>query len=262
MGRFHATVAIRRVAVSTIASELLAALPAAPPMPGSVVTLREDRPRDAGRYRAVIDNDPARPLDLMPATPAEIARIAALAIEARALLARTCPPLADEIDTLGHEIVLATSGGLRGFGGAASVFLWGAVVLNPTRVHDRVTMAESLAHETAHAMLFGLTLGVDLTTNDPTERHGSPLRPDPCPIEGIVHATYVLARMIYALDHARRSERLDETERALIETKLERNRADYEAGLATVDAHARFTEDGAAIFAACRRAMVTSGASA
>ena len=244
-------------AASSIASELLAALPAAPPMPGTVVTLSEedlDR-RDVPRYLAVIDNDRERPLALVPATGDEVARIAALTVEARGLLAETSPALLDEIDTLGHEIVLATSGGPRGFGGAATVFLWGAVMLNPTLVPDRVTLVESLAHESAHALLFGLTLGADLTTNDPAERYGSPLRPDPRPIEGIVHATYVLARMVFALDAISGSARLSAEEREDVGRKIERNLTNYAVGLRTVDAHARFTEDGAMIFEACRKAM-------
>ena len=171
------------------------------------------------------------------------------------LLAETSPALLDEIDTLGHEIVLATSGGPRGFGGAATVFLWGAVMLNPTLAPDRVTLVESLAHESAHALLFGLTLGADLTTNDPAERYGSPLRPDPRPIEGIVHATYVLARMVFALDAISGSARLSAEEREDVGRKIERNLTNYAVGLRTVDAHARFTDDGAMIFEACRKAM-------
>ena len=244
-------------AAASIASELLAVLPAPPPVPGTVVTLsEEDLGRgDVPRYLAVIDNDAERPLALAPASREEVTRIAALTVEARHLLAETSPALLDEIDTLGHEIVLATSDGPRGFGGAATVFLWGAVMLNPALVPDRVTLVEGLAHETAHALLFGLTLGADLTTNDPGERYGSPLRPDPRPIEGIVHATYVLARMIHALDAVRGSACLVADESAHIARKIDQNWTNYAAGLQTVDAHARFTEEGAKIFQACRKAM-------
>lgn len=241
-------------AVARLAGELLASdVSAASSTVGQVLTVSEgDLGADAERYIRLIDSDPARPIGLVPVQPAETARIAALAAEARALLDETCPALLDEMDTLGHQIVLATGAGPRGFGGAASVFLWGAVILNPTRVPDRVTLVEALAHETAHALLFGLTLGADLTTNGPDARFASPLRPDPRPIEGIVHATYVLARMNYALERLHGSSRLAPAERAAIEAKRARNRANYASGLATVDAHARFTPEGSAIFDACR----------
>ena len=223
---------------------------------GHVVTVsRHDLGADAERYIRLIDSDPTRPIGLVPVAPAETARIAALVTKARLLLSEACPALLDEMDWLGHQIVLTRSAGPRTFGGAATVFLWGAVVLNPDRVPDRIALVESLAHETAHALLFGMTLGANLTTNDPSERYASPLRPDLRPIEGIVHATYVLARMNYALERLCSSPRLEERERALIEQKASRNLASYAAGLETVEAHARFTAEGTSIFDACRAAM-------
>ena len=194
-------------AVCPLIAELLARAPGAPAAAGTVLALcaRDLGARDAARYTAILDSDPGMPLGLVGATPAEVARIAANTAEARGLLAEACPALLDEIDALGHQIVLATSGDGDRFGGAACIFVWGAVAINPARVPDRVTLVEALAHETAHALLFGLTLGVDLTLNDPAERYASPLRRDPRPIEGIVHATYVLARMVYALGTLRGS---------------------------------------------------------
>ncbi len=254
----QAVLALDEPAVATAADALLAALPAPPPVPGRVVGLgAEWLGRDAALYRAVIDSDPARPLDLQPPPAAEVARLARLTAEARGLMRAACPALADECDRLGHEIVLATNA-RKSFGGAATVFLWGAVMLNPDRIPDRVTLVEALAHECAHALLFGLTLGADLTTNGPNARYASPLRPDPRPIEGIVHATYVLARMIHALEHLLAGAPLTPDERRGAAEKLARNRRDYAAGLSVVDAHARFTPEGAAIFSACRAAMGTA----
>ena len=128
-------------------------------------------------------------------------------------------------------------------------------MLNPSLVPNRIILIESLAHETAHALLFGLTLGADLSTNGPNARYASPLRADARPIEGIVHATFVLARMVYALERLAARSALTEEERALVGSRLARHRESYTAGLAVVDAHARFTEAGAAIFQACRQAM-------
>lgn len=242
-------------AVASAAAALLAALPAPPPVPGRVLALGPDAlGTDTVLYRSVIDSDPARPLDLQPPGADEVARLTDLTREARALMRAASPALADECDRLGHEIVLATNA-RDSFGGAATVFLWGAVMLNPGRIPDRVTLVESLAHECAHALLFGLTLGADLTTNGPGARYASPLRPDPRPIEGIAHATYVLARMIHALDCLLAGAPLTPDERRCASEKLARNRRDYAAGLSVVEAHARFTREGAAIFSACRAAM-------
>ncbi len=244
-------------AIRPLATDLLAQSPRVPAPPGTVLALAacDLGATDAARYEAVLDNDPAVPLRLVGASAAEVERVGGLCGAGRDLLGETCPALLDEIDTLGHQIVLADSAEGSRFGGAASVFLWGAVALNPSRVPDRVTLVESLAHEAAHALLFGLTRGVDLTANDPAARYASPLRADPRPMEGLVHATYVLARMCYALHALQRSARLDEVERALVRAKLAANRARYDDGLSTVTSHAVFTAEGVIIFERCVAAM-------
>ena len=149
--------------VARLAGELLGAGPEHFGPPGHVVTLA---PHDLGanveRYVRMIDNDPENPLALEASSPAEVSRLAALMAEARDLLAEADPALLDEIDTLGHEIVLATSAGPCGFGGAASVFLWGAVVLNPALIADRVTLVEALARSALTAA--GASCGRSLTS--------------------------------------------------------------------------------------------------
>ena len=244
---------------SSLAAELLARDAAQVSRLGSVLTFSQAAlGEDAARCAAVVDNDPAHPLGLCAVEDAEVARIAGLLPSARDLLGRAKPALLDEIDALGHQLLLGV-GTRVAFGGAASVFLWGAVVLNPTLVLDRIDLIESLAHETAHALLFGLTLGEDLTTNDPAERFSSPLRADPRPIEGIVHATFVLGRMIFALGGLGRAPGVQATERLRIAEKIDRNVALYRAGLGVVEAHARFTPAGAEILHNCRCSMVELG---
>lgn len=158
------------------------------------------------------------------------------------------------MDALSQQVLLGVGDGAR-FGGAASVLLWGAVVLNPVLVKDRADLAEALAHETAHALLFGLVLGANLTLNDPAERFASPLRSDPRPIEGLVHAVYVLARIVWTLRRLAASDALTATERGRAADKINRNLARFHDGLSTVNAHARFTRVGTEISAECRRAM-------
>ena len=245
----------RLTEASSLAAELLARDAGQVSRPGTVLTFSPAAlGEDAARCAAVVDNDPAHPLGLNAVDDAEVERIAGLLPSARDLLGRVEPSLLDEIDALGHQLLLGV-GARAVFGGAASVFLWGAVVLNPTLVLDRIDLIESLAHETAHALLFGLTLGEDLTTNDPAECFSSPLRADPRPIEGIVHATFVLGRMIFALRSLAGATGVGATERLRIAGKIDRNIALYRAGLGVVEAHARFTPAGAHIFNDCRCAM-------
>lgn len=242
---------------SALIDDLLGRSPSVEGEPGRLRTFSQAHlGADTARCLAVVDNDPAHPLGLTGVSEEDLNRTAGLLTGARALLARADPALLDEIDGLGHLILLGR-GGRERFGGAASVFLWGAVVLNPDLSQDRVGLAEALAHETAHALLFGLTLGADLTTNDPEALFSSPLRADPRPMEGIVHATYVLARMCLALQRLRAhaADALSSAEIGRLEQKLVRNLSSYDAGLSVVDRHARFTPAGAEILTRCRTFM-------
>ncbi len=181
---------------------------------------------------------------------------------ARALLATVQPALLAEIDALTPEIVLVGSPGTPGgavFHGASSFYVWGSLTLNAAEHKTRVDLVRGLAHEAGHGLLHGLTLGAPLVANDPVERYASPLRDDPRPMEGLVHAAYVLARMRLAMDTLARSDVVPAAER---EEAAEYGRAAASAfadALATIDAHARFTPQGAVIFAGARRAMAGAG---
>ena len=69
-----------------------------------------------------------------------------------------------------------------------------------------------------------------------------------------MHAVYVLARMVWALRRLEALDALAPAERRRVEDKIARNLRLFHDGLQTVDAHARFTPEGGAIFDACRRA--------
>lgn len=113
------------------------------------------------------------------------------------------------------------------------------------------------AHMFALAPEHGRTLAVDLASRRALAESADVViaEADPRPIEGIVHATYVLARVNHALVRIREHTELSPAEQAAIDAKIARNAANYEAGRETVRAHARFTPDGAAIFTACQEAM-------
>ena len=110
-------------------------------------------------------------------------------------------------------------------------------------------------HESGHSLLFGVNAGAPLVENDARERYPSPLREDPRPMDGIVHASYVLARMYYALSHLEASSLLEPDERAEAQRLMSFAGEAYIDGLAVVDAHARFTDVGAQVFAGARQAM-------
>jgi HEXXH motif-containing protein len=166
------------------------------------------------------------------------------------LLDGCAPALAAELRNLVREIVFVRSESGDGrlvFHGASTFYLWGAIFLNAERHSNRVVMAEGLAHESAHSLLFGFTFGAPLVENPPEERFPSPLRYDPRPMDGIAHATFVLARMEYCMQQLLRSNRLTDEERSLALAASRRNQANYREGADVIAAHARFTPIGAAL---------------
>lgn len=117
------------------------------------------------------------------------------------LLDREVPALAGEIRALVREVIPVVGGpndtGI--FEGASHYQLWGALFLNAAPVENRVEMAERVAHESAHSLLFGFCIDQPLVHNDDDERYPSPLREDPRPMDGIYHATFVSARMHWTM---------------------------------------------------------------
>ena len=81
------------------------------------------------------------------------------------------------------------------FGGVTSLTLWGAVTLNTELHRTPLEIAEGLVHESAHTLLFGYAADERLVRNPDSERFASPLRPDPRPMDGVFHATFVCARL-------------------------------------------------------------------
>jgi HEXXH motif-containing protein len=87
-------------------------------------------------------------------------------------------------------------------------------------------------------------MGKPLVENEVEELYPSPLRSDPRPMDGVVHATYVTARMYYAATRLLQSGLLTEEEMHEARERIERNARGYAEGVAVVEANARWTEAG------------------
>jgi HEXXH motif-containing protein len=203
----------------------------------------------AARYARLIDDDPERRCSIRP-LDSGFQDAYSRVCSALLLLDQSVPELAQEIRSLVREIVLVTDAEgnePRSFDGASTFYLWGAVLLN---VGDstRLDLAQQIAHEAAHLLLFGLMMGQPLTENDLEERHTSPLRQDPRPMEGVVHAAYVLARMSYALERLLDSGllSLDEQEKARLD--LATHRGLFFDTLPVIMRHARLKPGGDSAF--------------
>jgi HEXXH motif-containing protein len=127
--------------------------------------------------------------------------------EARSLIRCLDPPLAGLMDRLQPLLVLCAPGANarfsgQGFGNATCFFFRGASLFNASRATNPIQMAERLVHEYAHAELFVLAQDGALCLNGDDERHSVRIRPDPRPMNGILHALHVVSRVCPVLERA------------------------------------------------------------
>ena len=244
-----------------VARELLREIAAAPNHPGGPLVLELGDPardRAASRYHRLIDTDASESFQILPPPP-ELSRACRQQIAgAFALLERGDPELAGEIRGLLREIVLAVGPirpGSMTFDGASSFMLWGAIVLNPRMFASALEVAQALAHESGHNLLFGLCADGALVEDDDVPRYVSPLRRDLRPMDGIVHATFVTARMHRSLLQLREAGVLDAEQNERAGRLLADHRENFAKGWEIVARDARLTARGRSILADARRHM-------
>ncbi len=202
------------------------------------------------RYFTQIASDATTPLTVFPAQAADYQRAEKFIHESFDILSESCPSLHDEIRALLKRVMLGagpTEKNAFTFDGASAFGLWGAILLNAIEPKDVVDMVQTLAHESCHNLLFGYCIEGRLVENPDEERHASPLRLDPRPLDGIFHATFVLARMHYSIEQIAKNPRLSEELRAKIIKECQLRAASFYDGLATLKAHARYTPEGQAL---------------
>jgi hypothetical protein len=206
------------------------------------------------RYLTYLNVDPTTQINFKTLSASKFDNIRRIANDAFAVFARVAPELGAEIRSLITEIVFvsgAPNASLR-FYGATSFFCWGAMFLNADAYRGLVKMIDGLSHESAHAYLFALSLGDSFVDNLDDELHPSPLRPDPRPLDGTFHATYVSARMHYALSHVIEGGAFSESEENEARTALAASCAAFSDGFKTLSDYASLTALG-------RRVMEAAG---
>ena len=190
-----------------------------------------------------------------PISAATARRFAALVTEGLALLQAAAPELHGEITGLLSEMLFAQApaGAAMEFDGASHYQFWGLLLLNPSHHHTPLGIAEVLAHEAGHSLLFGLTIDEPLVCNDDDELFVSPLRPDPRPMDGIYHATFVSARMAWAMEALADSGLLTPTEQQRARDEAAKDRENFSKGWHTVQQHGRLSETGRRVIESAHR---------
>lgn len=166
--------------------------------------------------------------------------------DAWALARERLPDLAAEMQSLVAQIILvgnAPNARLH-FDGGSSYMLWGALIVNAEPTRSSVAMLELLAHETAHLLLFAAAHAEPLVTNPETERYPSPLREDLRPMDGIYHATWVSARMAWAMRQLALHPATPAAQAKEAESALTLDLSNFHAGHEVVRAHGQLTPTG------------------
>jgi HEXXH motif-containing protein len=229
---------------------------------GLVSALAQERPADTAmrvlplgdpalaaseeRYLRFLNSDDSCSFDFLPPSPEQVRAFMTQLSNVTDLMIATMPELLAEMRAIISEIILvagAMDARMR-FDGGSCYRLWGALFLNAERHQSRVELLEVLAHESGHSLLFGMSIEEPHILNADAERYASPLRVETRPMDGVFHATYVSARMHWAMSRLIESGLLNEDERAMAMKAREDDRRHFESGLETVAAHARLTTTG------------------
>ena len=214
---------------------------------------------EAARYQWAFGDEGDTRIVFTAPPPAIYAQAARSLEAAMAALRDADPELHGEMLGLVGEVVFAAGapGAAMTFDGVTAFYATGALVLNAAE-HQTVPGAlATLAHETAHALMFAASEGRPLVENAPDERYPSPLRDDPRPMNGVFHATIVTARMAYALDRVLAADCLAGAGQAEAAALRAGARQAFQAGLDVVGGHGRPTALGAGFLRGAERYMAT-----
>ncbi len=232
-----------------------------PPAPERWVRSLQDRPTaEQDRYQRLL-----LPGDIAADEPAsEDFKLALERIgEAMDLLDQGFPEMAAEIRALLWEVVVAvgpTDPDSLTFDGSSSYMLWGAIMLNARGQANVLDTAQALAHESGHNLLFGLCANGPLVENDDEENFAHPLRQDPRPMDGVVHAAFVTARMHQTVERLLESGVLDDEQAAAARRELELHRTNFEAADDVIRSAAILTEVGERAIGAARAQLAVPAA--
>lgn len=200
----------------------------------------------ARRYRALMSEESAAGFRI-----AEPAKKQAMAYRNQieqgiALMQRALPELAGEVYEIVHELIMVTGNGGSDcqFDGGSHYQLWGALFLNADIPRKPCAMVEAIAHESAHSLLFGFCIDEPLVVNTDEQLFSSPLRHDHRPMDGIYHATFVSARMHWAMTGLLDSGELAPAEREIAEQAKKQHATAFAQGHQVVTQYGRMTDLG------------------
>lgn len=198
------------------------------------------------RYLELLNSDSGSEFIFLSPPPDMVASFEKRFQRSWALMEKALPELAGEVRSLVSQIIVVTGdeNSRLQFDGGSFFKAWGALFINAAMQTNELKLIETLAHESAHTLLFGFCDKEPLVANADEELFPSPLRIDLRPMDGIYHATFVSARMHWAVTELMHSGMLSDEEMTLAQSMTSESHEHFWAGYATVQAHAKLTSTG------------------
>jgi hypothetical protein len=175
------------------------------------------------------------------------------------ILQHHAPQTFAEIEIMACELVPAHGNVVNGmaFDGCSSLERWGTILVNAKPSRSDLGLSETITHECAHNALFAMAPVNFHVENDPQELYQSPLRLDARPMNGIYHATFVLARMCFAMREVAASPTAEIAMRKEADKLADTSAALFADGYKVLEKHARYTAEGRNIMRDTARYMAS-----
>lgn len=113
----------------------------------------------------------------------------------RADIEKCSGAMAEELAEFFRVMVVTETGPDDSFGSASTLAALRLILVNAPASGTQVQLFGTVVHELTHMVLHAASGDERLSLNDEAARFTSPLRSQPRPMEGVVHATIVCARM-------------------------------------------------------------------
>lgn len=150
-----------------------------------------------------------------------------------------------------------TDDSVQSFGGYSSSLIWGTIAINANRQNFADLLIQTI-HELAHQLLFALAMDVPLAFNDPFATYASPLRQDPRPMDGVLHACFVSARVaqvLAQLEAATVWADIGAADQQMLKAERRSSMQAVREALPTIDHHAQLSALGERVVGAARQTV-------
>ena len=175
------------------------------------------------------------------------------------LLEEACPAAYHELKAFRPIWLLASvkEGSRISFGGYSSSLALGTIALNVEATCFGAILIQVL-HELGHQILFAMTAETPLVFNKPEDSFRSPLRQDMRPMDGVVHASFVSARLLDVLGEIERSKTwqdLSGTDQSLIRQEQKRSYKAAQQSIQTIATDAKLSALGERVVGAINQTI-------